>query len=97
MNEEELENRLYAVLSSVKAAHPKMYFENVAEFIKYGEWKLAVEVLCENLLEYKLFFPKETYSDLVSAAECLNVDKRYWKDLLVEENREANTNQSRSE
>ena len=84
MNEEELENRLYAVLSSVKTAHPNMYIENVAEFIKYGEWKLAIEVLCENLHEYRLFFPKETYSDLVSAAESLNVDKRYWENLLVE-------------
>lgn len=84
MNEEEFENRLYAVLSSVKAAHPNMYIENVAEFIKYGEWKLAIEVLCENLLEYKLFCPKETYADLVSAAEALNVDKKYWEDLLVE-------------
>ncbi|MEE4137565.1 MAG: MafI family immunity protein [Desulforhopalus sp.] len=83
MNEKELENKLHAVLSSVKAAHPNMNIENVAEFIKYNEWKLAVEVLCENLVEEKLYVSKETYSDLISAAESLNVEKKYWENILV--------------
>lgn len=84
MNEVELKNRLYAILSAVKAAHPSMPIEDVADFIKYGEWKLAVEVLCENMVEDDLSFPKERYPDLISAVESLNVDRKYWERLLVE-------------
>lgn len=83
MNEKELECKLNAVAYEIRAAHPDMYLENVFELLKYGEWKLAVEMLCENLSEYEFHFPKEAQADLVSAAEALGVRKEYWEDLVV--------------
>ncbi|OAD19605.1 hypothetical protein THIOM_004747 [Candidatus Thiomargarita nelsonii] len=85
MKGQQIRERLQAVVLSVRRVHPDMYLENVFDFVKYGEWKLAVEVLCDNLYEDKRYIPQDTFSDLIAVGKVLSVDSRYWKDINVEQ------------
>ena len=83
MDEAAFEEKLGAVLESVKQAHPEMYFETIYDLVRYGEWQIAVETLCDNLHEYGKHIPKEIYQELVFVAESLGVGEEYWGDIEV--------------
>jgi hypothetical protein len=78
----ETEKRLLAILKSIEAARPEMPLDTVSELVRVWEFKIAVEILCDNFAdEYGSVCPKSAYDELIGVARALGVDWSYWNDL----------------
>ncbi len=77
----QLKNDLIIVAQSFSGSLPEVGINDVIGFVKVGELKLALEVLCDILHEDSIHVPNETYARISSIGELLGVNKSYWEDL----------------
>lgn len=56
--------------------HPRTY-EIVDQFLKVGEYRVAIEHLCELLCEDEVFLEASAYQKLISVVSRLGLDQRF--------------------
>ena len=82
MDPNQIEEKLVALLSSIRTALPDMYLGNVPELVAVWEFKVAMEMLCDHIGDqYGDICPESVYPDLVAVAQELGVDRRYWEGI----------------
>jgi hypothetical protein len=81
-----VENKLNQSLALVSDILSENQTESIQSYIKAGEWNLAVETLCDILIEDELPVNLKTYNLLEEAGVALNMDRETWELLKVQIN-----------
>jgi hypothetical protein len=80
MNTSMVRQQFSDLLSSIGTAHPEMPLGDVRDLVDVAEFKVAFEILCDNLVEdYGWSCPRHVYADLVALARVLDIDQGYWQ------------------
>lgn len=80
MDVEATRKRLFLMLKSIASTHPEMRLDDVHDLVSVSEFRLALEILCENIVEdYGWICPTEAYEELVSLAHLVRLDPSYWQ------------------
>lgn len=83
LNYQIVEDKLNNALSLVEEILPKEYIEMVRSDIEQGgEWVLALETLCDCLIEENLPVPQKLYAILEETASILNIEDRNRLEVL---------------
>ena len=81
-----VENKLNQALALVSDILSDNQREFIQSYIKAGEWNLALETLCDLLIEGELPVNLKTYNLLEEAGTALNMDGQTWEVLKVQIN-----------
>ncbi len=76
-----LVTKLDEALSLVAGELSAAQVEDVRLYIKVGEWRLALETLCELLYEDELPIPVQAYELMKEAGAMMNLDAKLWSRL----------------
>ena len=76
---EQFAEAMRAAVEAVTQCHPSLRQDVIDDLLRVREWKVALEILCDNINEDDLRLPKDVRSSLVSVAEKLGVDSRYYE------------------
>lgn len=79
-----VENKLNQALALVSDILSDNKTEFIQSYIKAGEWNLAVETLCDLLIEDELPVNLKAYTLLEEAGIALKMDRRTWELLKVQ-------------
>ena len=88
-NFEELLNynnsKAYKIFDFVIEKFPdKNRIESSRDLIQHGEAPIALESLCENIIDYEITLPANIYTELVDVCRFFDVAEEYWKNILHE-------------
>lgn len=83
MNFELIERRLLACLSMVPAEFPERERIICKEYIGFGEYGVALEHLCVQLVEYKLQVSLKFFDEVKWLASQMEIDESYVSVLEV--------------
>ena len=81
-----VENKLNQALALVSDILSDNQREFIQSYIKAGEWNLALETLCDLLIEGELPVNLKTYNLLEEVGVALNMDEQTWEVLKVQIN-----------
>ena len=81
MDIEKLRQDIADNLNNLKHDLPDMGFEDISEYIQVGEYKLAMEVLCNIIFEYKVLISNTDYIRTLDLCKSLSIDDKYWMTL----------------
>ena len=72
---------LDTLASRILEREPAFRIEGFRELVRVGEVRIALENLCDNLLELGVGLDARTVALLVVQCHSVQVDERYWKEL----------------
>lgn len=67
-------------LEAIRRVAPAFSLELVAELVRVGELRVALEILWDNLHEAGIVLPHDAKPLLVEVSRRLGVDASYWRD-----------------
>lgn len=73
--------RILSLLNQLDGVASQDCLEKANEWIEIGEWKLAIEFICECLYEEEIVVPNTQHTTLIGLCIDLHLDSRYWKRL----------------
>jgi hypothetical protein len=79
---EQLEVKIHALVASIEQGRD-LHTEDIKQLVDVREWKVAVEILCDLLLEEKRELSPQDSELLVEVATALEVDRKYWQSLVA--------------
>jgi hypothetical protein len=79
----QLEARVQRLLDRVERDCPSLYTKDVRQLVAVREWKVAVEILCDLLLEDGWRLPEASAQSLADVATRLGVAPKYWQALAA--------------
>jgi len=79
-----VENKLDQVIDIVKPQLSETQREFIASDIHAGEWNLALETLCDILIEEEIPIDLKSYELLQEVGNILNVERETWEMLKVQ-------------
>ncbi|MBX7192443.1 MAG: MafI family immunity protein [Sandaracinaceae bacterium] len=72
-----LKERLRDLVAEVSTKTGAFSSEIVGDLLRYGEPRLALEILCNHLTEADIALPKQTWGELEALCAELGVDRSY--------------------
>jgi hypothetical protein len=79
-----IENKLHQVINIVKPQLSKTQIEFMVSDIHAGEWNLALETLCDILIEEEIPIDLKSYELLQEVGNILNMERQTWEMLKVQ-------------
>lgn len=79
-----VENKLYQVINIVKPKLSENSIEFIVSDIQAGEWNLALETLCDILIEEEIPIDLKSYELLQEVGNILNMERQTWEMLKVQ-------------
>ena len=79
-----VENKLDQVIEIVKPQLSETQREFIISDIHAGEWNLALETLCDILIEEEIPIDLKSYELLQEVGNILNVERETWEMLKVQ-------------
>ncbi len=79
-----LENKLHQVINIVKPQLSETQIEFMVSDIQAGEWNLALETLCDILIEEEIPIDLNSYELLQEVGNILNMELQTWEMLKVQ-------------
>ena len=79
-----VESKLYQVIKIVKPQLSETQIESIVSDIQAGEWNLALETLCDILIEEEIPIDLKGYELLQEVGNILNMESETWEMLKVQ-------------
>ena len=76
-------NKLNEVLAQLKEVFSDTQIEFLQSYIYAGEWNLALEILCDILIEEEIPIDLNSYELLEEVGNILNMERETWEMLKV--------------
>jgi hypothetical protein len=76
-----LDKKLSHIVDSFKGSWCEVCIKDVSDLIYMREYKIAIELLCENLQEDSVPIPEDVYLSITEVCEIMHVESVYWKNL----------------
>ncbi|MCC3592640.1 MULTISPECIES: MafI family immunity protein [unclassified Microcoleus] len=76
--------KLNEVLARLKESLSDTQIEFLQSYINAGEWNLALEILCDILIEEEIPIDSRGYELLQEVGNTLNMEKETWEMLKVQ-------------
>ncbi|MEG5044450.1 MafI family immunity protein [Microcoleus sp. B4-C1] len=76
--------KLNEVLAQLKEVFSGAQIEFLQSYINAGEWNLALETLCDILLEEEISIDLKAYELLQEVGNILNMERETWEMLKVQ-------------
>jgi len=77
-------NKLNEVLVQLKEVFSDTQIEFLQSYINAGEWNLALEILCDILIEEEIPIDLKSYELLQEVGNILNMERETWEMLKVQ-------------
>ena len=77
-------NKLNKVLAKLKESLSDTQIEFLQSYINAGEWNLALEILCDILIEEEIPIDSRGYELLQEVGNTLSMEKETWEMLKVQ-------------
>ena len=77
-------NKLNEVLAQLKEVFSDTQIEFLQSYINAGEWNLALEILCDILIEEEISIDLKAYELLQEVGNILNMESETWEMLKVQ-------------
>lgn len=77
-------NKLNEVLAQIKEIFSDTQIEFLQSYINAGEWNLALEILCDILIEEEIPIDLKSYELLQEVGNILNMERQTWEMLKVQ-------------
>lgn len=77
-------NKLNEVLTQLKEVLSDTQIEFLHSYINAGEWNLALEILCDILIEEEIPIDLKSYELLQEVGNILNMERETWEMLKVQ-------------
>ena len=77
-------NKLNEVLAQLKQILSDTQIEFLQSYINAGEWNLALEILCDILIEEEIPIDLKGYELLQEVGNILNMEQETWEMLKVQ-------------
>jgi hypothetical protein len=81
MQFDEIENKLMCLLNSLKESFPQRIVDNIYELLTAGEYGVALENICSNLLEYDVSVNKSILNEIALIGNILEISSTNWKEV----------------
>ena len=78
-----VESKLHEVINIVKPQLSEAQIEFLVSDIQAGEWNLALEILCDILIEEEIPIDLKSYELLQEVGNILNMEQETWEMLKV--------------
>lgn len=84
MNEkiEQIGAKAKELITAIEAERSDLYTEDAKQLMAVQEWKVAIEILCELLLEGGQRLSESSAKTLTELAITLGVETKYWQPLI---------------
>ena len=79
-----VESKLNEVINIVKPQLSEAQIEFLVSDIQAGEWNLALEILCDILIEEEIPIDLKSYELLQEVGHILNMERETWEMLKVQ-------------
>jgi len=79
-----IESKLHQVINIVKPQLSEKQIEFIVSDIHAGEWNLALETLCDILIEEEISIDLKSYELLQEVGNILNMERQTWEMLKVQ-------------
>ncbi|MEG5001706.1 MafI family immunity protein [Microcoleus sp. B4-D4] len=79
-----VENKLHQAINIVKPQLSDTQIEFLVSDIQAGEWNLALETLCDILIEEEISIDLKGYELLQEVGNILNMERETWEMLKVQ-------------
>lgn len=79
-----VESKLHQVIKIVKSQLSETQIEFIVSDIQAGEWNLALEILCDILIEEEISIDLKAYELLQEVGNILNMERETWEMLKVQ-------------
>jgi hypothetical protein len=79
-----VESKLYEVIKIVKPQLSETQIEFMVSDIQAGEWNLALEILCDILIEEEIPIDLKSYELLQEVGNILNMERQTWEMIKVQ-------------
>ena len=76
--------KLNEVLAQLKEVFSDAQIEFLQSYINAGEWNLALEILCDILIEEEIPIDLKSYELLQEVGNILNMERETWEMLKVQ-------------
>lgn len=76
--------KLNEVLAQLKEVFSDTQIEFLQSYINAGEWNLALEILCDILIEEEISIDLKAYELLQEVGNILNMERETWEMLKVQ-------------
>lgn len=77
MIQSDVDANVHWILATLGDQLPGVDHQTIKDLIKYGEWALAVETLCDQMAEREVAPSKEVYERIMSVVSKMRIDDRY--------------------
>ncbi|MGL6136945.1 MAG: MafI family immunity protein, partial [Planktothrix sp.] len=77
-------SKLNEVLAQIKEVFSDTQIEFLQSYINAGEWNLALEILCDILIEEEIPIDLKSYELLQEVGNILNMERQTWEMLKVQ-------------
>ena len=74
-------SEISGVISDISDLLPAEDIHNALEFVKYGEWGEALDLVCTQLYEYEVEISEELHSKILKIYRNMNENIDRWKCL----------------
>jgi hypothetical protein len=79
-----VESKLHQVINIIKPQLSETQVEFIISDIQAGEWNLALETICDLLIEEEITLDLKSYELLQEVGNILNMDRETWEMLKVQ-------------
>ena len=79
-----VETKLHQVINIIKPQLSETQIEFLQSYINAGEWNLALETLCDILIEEEIPIDSRGYELLQEVGNTLSMEKETWEMLKVQ-------------
>ena len=79
-----VESKLHQVINIIKSQLSETQVEFIISDIQAGEWNLALETICDILIEEEIPLDFKSYELLQEAGNILNMEQETWEMLKVQ-------------
>ncbi|MDF0555743.1 MafI family immunity protein [Kamptonema sp. UHCC 0994] len=79
-----VESKLHQVINIVKPQLSENQIKFIVSDIHAGEWNLALEILCDILIEEEIPIDLRSYELLQEVGNILNMEQKTWEMLKVQ-------------
>lgn len=79
-----VESKLHQVINIIKSQLSETQVEFIISDIQAGEWNLALETICDLLIEEEIPLDLKSYELLQEVGNILNMEQETWEMLKVQ-------------
>jgi hypothetical protein len=79
-----VESKLHQVINIIKSQLSETQVEFIISDIQAGEWNLALETICDILIEEEIPLDLKSYELLQEVGNILNMEQETWEMLKVQ-------------